>query len=76
MNEEEFDSLMQSQPFGREDAMRADVQLRRRMTLAIALWGRTLDDLQRQQLAPSLALYAGTCAWPYFAPGFGPAPYA
>jgi hypothetical protein len=74
MDEEQFDSLMQSRPFRREDAMRADIQLRRRMALAIALWDRTLDDLQRQQLAPSLALYARTCAWPYFAPRFGPAP--
>ena len=54
MDEEEFDSLMQSRPFGRQVAMRADVQLRRRMTLGIALWGRTLDDLQRQLLAPSI----------------------
>jgi hypothetical protein len=52
MEEEQFDSLMPSRPFGREDAIRADVQLRRRMTLAIALWGRTLDDLQRQLIAP------------------------
>jgi hypothetical protein len=41
MDEEEFDSLMQSRPFGREDAIRADLQLRRRMTLAIALWKDT-----------------------------------
>jgi hypothetical protein len=74
MDEEEFDSLMQSRPFGRKDAIRADVQLRRRMTLAIALWGRTLDHPQRQLLAPSLALYTRTCAWPYFAPRFDPAP--
>jgi len=31
----------------------ADVQLRRGMTLGIALWGSTLDDLRRQLLAPS-----------------------
>ena len=74
MDEEEFDSLMQSRAFGREDALRADVQLRRRMTLSIALWGRTLDDPHRQLLAPSLALYTRTCAWPYFASRFFPAP--
>jgi hypothetical protein len=34
MDEEEFASLIHSRPFGREDAMRADDQLRRRMTLA------------------------------------------
>jgi hypothetical protein len=59
MEEEEFDSLMQSQPFGRKDAMRADVQLRRRRALGIALWGRTLDDLQRQLLAPSPEIPSG-----------------
>jgi len=72
MDEEEFDSLIPSRPFGREDAMRADDQLRRRMTLAIAPRGWTLDDLQCQQIAPSLALYAGTCAWPYLAQTSGP----
>jgi hypothetical protein len=51
MEEEEFDSLMPSRPFGREDAMRADAALRRRSTLGLALWGRTSADLQRQLLA-------------------------
>ena len=51
MEEEEFDSLMQSRPFGREDAIRADAALRRRSTLGLALWGRTSADLQRQLLA-------------------------
>ena len=51
MDEAEFDSLMQSRPFGREDAMRADAALRRRSTLGLALWGRTSADLQRQLLA-------------------------
>src|SRR5437899_87342 len=73
MDEAEFDSLMPSRPFGREDAMRADVQLRHRMTLAIALRGRTLGDPQSQLTAQSLAFYTATCAWPYFAPRFGPA---
>lgn len=59
MDEEEFDSLTQSRPFGRQDAMRADVQLRRRMTLGISLWGRTLDDLHRQLLAPSPEIPSG-----------------
>jgi hypothetical protein len=53
MEEEEFDALMQPRPFGSKDAMMADVQLRRSMTLGIALWGSTLDDLRRQLLAPS-----------------------
>jgi hypothetical protein len=38
MNEEEFDLLIQSRPFGMEDAMRADAALRRRSTLGLALW--------------------------------------
>jgi hypothetical protein len=48
MDEEEFDSLAQWQPFGREDAMQT---LGRRAALANALWGRTAHDLQRQLLA-------------------------
>jgi hypothetical protein len=52
MDEQEFDSLMPSRPFRREDALRADLQLRRGITLALALWGRTPDDLRRQLLAP------------------------
>lgn len=52
MDEEEFDSFMQWQAFGSEDAMRMDAQFRRTATLAQALWGRTSDDLQRQLLAP------------------------
>jgi hypothetical protein len=53
MDEEAFDSLMQSRSFGTKDATRGDFQLRRCMTLGIALWGRTLDDLRRQLLAPA-----------------------
>jgi hypothetical protein len=52
MDEEEFDSLMQSRPFGTGDALRADARLRRCTALGMALWGRTLEDLQRQLLAP------------------------
>jgi hypothetical protein len=48
MDEQEFDSLTQWQPFIREDAMRT---LDRRVTLANALWGRSSNDLQRQLLA-------------------------
>jgi hypothetical protein len=48
MDEAEFDSLMQSRPFGREDAMRADAALRHHSTLGLALWGQTSADLQRQ----------------------------
>ena len=59
MDEQEFDSLMGSRPFVREDAMRADVQLRRRVTLGIALLGKTLDDLQRQLIGPSPAIPPG-----------------
>lgn len=51
MDEEEFDSLMQLQPFGTEDAMRVEAQWRRGAALAAALWGRTAADLERQLLA-------------------------
>ena len=52
MNEEEFDSFVGARPFTREDAAWADTRLRRRATLALALCGRTSDDLRRQLLAP------------------------
>lgn len=52
MDEHEFDSLLQSRPYGTQDAHRVDASLRRCATLGIALWGKTLDDLQRQLLAP------------------------
>jgi hypothetical protein len=52
MNEEEFDSSMNSRPFGTADAMRAETQSRRCMALGLALWGKTSEDLQRQLLAP------------------------
>jgi hypothetical protein len=65
MDEEEFDAFMKSRPFGTEDAMRWDAQIRGDfglgMTLGSALWGRTSDDLQRQLLAPH----------PEIPPGFG-----
>jgi len=41
-------------------AIRADVQLRRRMTLAIAPWGRTLDDLR---CGNNLHLGSGSGHW-------------
>lgn len=59
MDEEEFDSLLQSRSFTTPDATLADAQLRRRMTLAIALWGRTVEDLKRQLLAPSPEIPSG-----------------
>jgi hypothetical protein len=55
MNEEEFDALIKARPFGTEDAMRWDAQIRGDfglcMTLGAALWGRTSEDLRRQLLA-------------------------
>jgi hypothetical protein len=65
MDEEEFDAFMELRPFGTEDAMRWDAQVRGdvglSMTLGSALWGKTSDDLQRQLLAPH----------PEIPPGFG-----
>ena len=59
MDEEEFDLLLQSRSFTTKDATLADAQLRRRTTLAIALWGRTVEDLERQLLAPSPEIPSG-----------------
>jgi hypothetical protein len=60
MKEEDFDSLMKGRPFGTADVMRAEAQLRRIFTLGAALWGRTSDDLQRQQQAPHPEIPPGT----------------
>ena len=53
MDEQEFDALMQSRPFGTEDAKRVDLRLRRCASLASTLWGKTPGDLRRQLLAAS-----------------------
>ena len=50
MNEEEFDSLRPWQPFGTEDARRAEAKAGRLTTLGIALWGRNDDELQQRLL--------------------------
>ena len=54
MDEEEFDAFMVLRPFGTEDAMRWNVQVRGdvglSITLGSALRGKTSDDLQRQLL--------------------------
>ena len=52
MNEEEFDSLYPWQPFGTEDARRAEAKARRLSTLGIALWGSRNSDLKERLLAP------------------------
>ena len=59
MDEQEFDAVFQ-QPLGTKDAARVETQMRRRMTLAIALSGRTPDDLKNQLLRP----------YPEIPPGF------
>jgi hypothetical protein len=63
MDEEEFDALMKSRPFGTEDAIRWYAQVRSDiglgMTLGSALWGRTSEDLQRQLLAPHPEIPSG-----------------
>jgi hypothetical protein len=48
MDEREFDELFPSRPIGTKDATRMDARLRRSATLAVALWGKTIGDLQRQ----------------------------
>ena len=52
MDEEEFDSLIQAESFTTRDATLLDAKLRRRTMLGLALWGRTLDELKRQLVAP------------------------
>lgn len=51
MDEQEFDALFSSRPFGVQDALREDARWRRCATLGTLLFGRTPDDLRRQLLA-------------------------
>lgn len=51
MNEQEFDALFSSRPYGTQDAMREDARWGRCGTLGTLLFGRTSDDLRRQLLA-------------------------
>ena len=51
MDEQEFDALFPSRPFGTQDAMREDARWRRCATLGTLLFGKTADDLRRQILA-------------------------
>jgi hypothetical protein len=55
VNEEEFDALMKSRPFGTENVVHWEAEMRANaslvMTLGAALWGKTSEDLQRQLFA-------------------------
>lgn len=55
MNEEEFDALMKSRPFGTGDVVQWEAEQRANtglvMTLGVALWGKTSEDTHRQLLA-------------------------
>ena len=51
MDEQEFDALFSSRPFGTQDALREDARWRRCATLGTLLFGKTPDDLRRQFLA-------------------------
>lgn len=51
MDEQEFDALFSSRPFGTQDAQREVARWGRCGTLAALLFGRTPDDLRRQLLA-------------------------
>lgn len=59
MNEEEFDSLIQGRPFERADVRLMEAQAGRCTSLTVTLWGKTLDDLQRQLIAPHPEIPAG-----------------
>lgn len=60
MDEQEFDALFSSRPFGTRDALHADARWGRCGTLASLLFGRTPDDLRRQLLT----------SHPEFPPGY------
>lgn len=55
MTDRESDWLLQLQPYGTKEAMRAQ----RWMVLALALFGTSIDALQRQLLVPSPELPSG-----------------
>lgn len=59
MDEQEFDALLSSRPFGTQDAMRVEARLRRCATLGTLLFGKTPDDLRRQLLASHPEIPAG-----------------
>jgi len=63
VNEEEFDALMKSQPFGTRDVAHWEAEQRANtglvMTLGVALWGKTSEDVQRQLLASHPEIPAG-----------------
>ena len=59
MDEQEFDALFSSGPFGTRDALREDARLGRCATLGALLFGRTPDDLRRQLLASHPEIPAG-----------------
>jgi hypothetical protein len=63
VNEEEFDALMKSRPFGTRDVVHWEAELRANtslaMTLGVALWGKTSEDVQRQLLASHPEIPAG-----------------
>ena len=59
MDEHEFDALVPSRPFGTKEAAQKDARLRRCSTLAIALFGRTSEDLRQQLLAPCPKIPSG-----------------
>jgi hypothetical protein len=51
MTEEDFDPSLNWLPFGTQEAMEAEARFGRVAALAIALWGRTRDHLERQLLS-------------------------
>jgi len=51
VDEQEFDALFPSRPFGTQDAMREEARWRRCAMLATLLFGRAPDDLRRRLLA-------------------------
>jgi hypothetical protein len=57
VDEEEFDALMKSRPFGTGDV--AHWEAKQVMTLGSALWGRTSEDPERQLVTAHPEIPAG-----------------
>jgi hypothetical protein len=59
MTGDDLDSFAGWRPYRVEDAIREDARMRRSMSLGMALWGRTAEDLQRQLNAPHPEIPSG-----------------
>jgi hypothetical protein len=49
MDEQKFDSLFSARLFGTAEAAPAEARLRRCGTLGLAVWGRTIQSIERSE---------------------------